>query len=61
MWTEIFTVLAVIIILYFAFYLGIKLRKHYYKSNEDYLKQEQTNNSELTKQALNTVSSVAGI
>ena len=59
MWTEIFTVLAVIIILYFAFYLGIKLRKHYYKSNEDYLKQEQTNNNELTKQALNTVSSVA--
>ena len=61
MWTEIFTVLAVIIILYFAFYLGIKLRKHYYKSNEDYLKKEQENNSELTKQALNTVSSVAGI
>ncbi len=61
MWTEIFTVLAVIIILYFAFYLGIKLRKHYYKSNEDYLKQEQTNNKEITKQALNTVSSVAGI
>ena len=61
MWTEIFTVLAVIIILYFAFYLGIKLRKHYYKSNADYLKKEQENNSELTKQALNTVSSVAGI
>lgn len=61
MWTEIFTVLAVIIILYFAFYLGIKLRKHYYKSNEDYLKKEQENNSEITKQALNTVSSVAGI
>lgn len=61
MWTEIFTVLAVIIILYFAFYLGIKLRKHYYKSNEDYLKIEQENNNELTKQALNTVSSVAGI
>ena len=61
MWTEIFTVLAVIIILYFAFYLGIKLRKHYYKSNEDYLKIEQENNNEITKQALNTVSSVAGI
>ena len=61
MWTEIFTVLAVIIILYFAFYLGIKLRKHYYKSNEDYLKNEQENNKEITKQALNTVSSVAGI
>lgn len=58
MWTEIFTVLAVIIILYFAFYLGIKLRKHYYKSNEDYLKQEQTNNNEITKQALNTVSNL---
>ena len=61
MWTEIFTVLAVIIILYFAFYLGIKLRKHYYKSNEDYLKKEQENNNEITKQALNTVSGVAGI
>lgn len=61
MWTEIFTVLAVIIILYFAFYLGIKLRKHYYKSNEDYLKIEQENNNELTSKALDAVSSVAGI
>lgn len=61
MWTEIFTVLAVIIILYFAFYLGIKLRKHYYKSNEDYLKQEQTNNNEITKQALDAVSNVTKI
>lgn len=61
MWTEIFTVLAVIIILYFAFYLGIKLRKHYYKSNEDYLKKEQKNNNELTSKVLDTVSSVAGI
>lgn len=61
MWTEIFTVLAVIIILYFAFYLGIKLRKHYYKSNEDYLKNEQKNNNEITKQALDAVSNVAKI
>ena len=56
MWTEIFTVLAVIIILYFAFYLGIKLRKHYYKSNEDYLKQEQTYNNETTNKVIDTVS-----
>lgn len=59
MWTEIFTVLAVIIILYFAFYLGIKLRKHYYKSNEDFIKQKQINNKELTKEAMNTVSKFA--
>lgn len=61
MWTEIFTVLAVIIILYFVFYLGIKLRKHYYKSNEDYLKNEQKNNNEIKKQVLNTVSDVTSI
>lgn len=59
MWTEIFTVLAVIIILYFAFYLGIKLRKHYYKSNEDFIKQGQKNNKELTEKAMNTVSKIA--
>lgn len=59
MWTEIFTVLAVIIILYFAFYLGIKLRKHYYKSNEDFIKQKQINNKELTEKAMNTVSKFA--
>ena len=58
MWTEIFTVLAVIIILYFAFYLGIKLRKHYYKSNEDYLKQEQANNNEATNKVIDTVSNL---
>lgn len=58
MWTEIFTVLAVIIILYFAFYLGIKLRKHYYKSNEDYLKQEQTYNNETTNKVIDTVSNL---
>lgn len=61
MWTEIFTVLAVIIILYFAFYLGIKLRKHYYKTNEDYLKNEQENNKEIRKQALDAVSNVTKI
>ena len=61
MWTEIFTVLAVIIILYFAFYLGIKLRKHYYKSNEEYLKLEQKNNNEIKKQVLDTVSDVTKI
>ncbi len=58
MWTEIFTVLAVIIILYFAFYLGIKLRKHYYKSNEDYLKQEQTYNNVTTNKVIDTVSNL---
>ena len=58
MWTEIFTVLAVIIILQFAFYLGIKLRKHYYKSNEDYLKQEQAYNNETTNKVIDTVSNL---
>ena len=59
MWTEIFTVLAIIIILYFAFYLGIKLRKHYYKTNEEYVKQEQANSNETTNKVLDTITSVA--
>lgn len=54
MWTEIFTILAIIIIIYFAFYLGIKLRKHYYKSNEEYVKEEQSNNYDLANSALKT-------
>ena len=56
MWTEIFTVLAIIIILYFAFYLGIKLRKHYYKTNEKYVMQEQANNALTTNKLLDTIS-----
>ena len=56
MWTEIFTVLAIIIILYFAFYLGIKLRKHYYKTNEKYIMQEQANNASTTNKLLDTIS-----
>lgn len=56
MWTEIFTVLAIIIILYFAFYLGIKLRKHYYKTNEKYVMQEQANNASTTNKLLDTIS-----
>ena len=56
MWTEIFTVLAIIIILYFAFYLGIKLRKHYYKTNEKYIIQEQANNASTTNKLLDTLS-----
>lgn len=59
MWTEIFTVLAIIIILYFAFYLGIKLRKHYYKTNEEYVRQEQANSNETTNKVLDTITSVA--
>ena len=56
MWKEIFTVLAIIIILYFAFYLGIKLRKHYYKTNEKYVMQEQANNASTTNKLLDTIS-----
>ena len=58
MWKEIFTALVIIIILYFAFYLGIKLRKHYYKSNEDYLKQEQANHNATTNKVIDTVSNL---